>query len=96
MSATLNQVLSCIRDSMRTGEYLLAYDWALIGLLDHPKDEQLRYFAVLALARTGATDQAQAKYELYEMTNFSTLETCLLYTSPSPRDKRQSRMPSSA
>ena len=23
-------------------------------------------------------------------------ETCLLYTSPSPRDKRQSRMPSSA
>ena len=26
----------------------------------------------------------------------STLESCLLYTSPSPRDKRQSRMPSSA
>ena len=24
------------------------------------------------------------------------LTTCLLYTSPSPRDKRQSRMPSSA
>ena len=24
------------------------------------------------------------------------LYTCLLYTSPSPRDKRQSRMPSSA
>ena len=24
------------------------------------------------------------------------VETCLLYTSPSPRDKRQSRMPSSA
>ena len=24
------------------------------------------------------------------------LITCLLYTSPSPRDKRQSRMPSSA
>ena len=26
----------------------------------------------------------------------STLVICLLYTSPSPRDKRQSRMPSSA
>ena len=26
----------------------------------------------------------------------STTESCLLYTSPSPRDKRQSRMPSSA
>ena len=24
------------------------------------------------------------------------IEACLLYTSPSPRDKRQSRMPSSA
>ena len=27
---------------------------------------------------------------------FDDLEVCLLYTSPSPRDKRQSRMPSSA
>ena len=26
----------------------------------------------------------------------SVIKTCLLYTSPSPRDKRQSRMPSSA
>ena len=26
----------------------------------------------------------------------SMIEACLLYTSPSPRDKRQSRMPSSA
>ena len=26
----------------------------------------------------------------------SVIITCLLYTSPSPRDKRQSRMPSSA
>ena len=26
----------------------------------------------------------------------SVLQACLLYTSPSPRDKRQSRMPSSA
>ena len=28
--------------------------------------------------------------------NLSSLILCLLYTSPSPRDKRQSRMPSSA
>ena len=27
---------------------------------------------------------------------FTDLNSCLLYTSPSPRDKRQSRMPSSA
>ena len=30
------------------------------------------------------------------LTNFIAYITCLLYTSPSPRDKRQSRMPSSA
>ena len=29
-------------------------------------------------------------------TNETNINTCLLYTSPSPRDKRQSRMPSSA
>ena len=28
--------------------------------------------------------------------NFNVSQVCLLYTSPSPRDKRQSRMPSSA
>ena len=28
--------------------------------------------------------------------NIDVMLTCLLYTSPSPRDKRQSRMPSSA
>ena len=30
------------------------------------------------------------------ITGFALLVFCLLYTSPSPRDKRQSRMPSSA
>ena len=34
--------------------------------------------------------------ELVETRNVSVAEACLLYTSPSPRDKRQSRMPSSA
>ena len=31
-----------------------------------------------------------------DIKNFRQLRSCLLYTSPSPRDKRQSRMPSSA
>ena len=35
--------------------------------------------------------------KLYGQTNMAViLKGCLLYTSPSPRDKRQSRMPSSA
>ena len=32
----------------------------------------------------------------YHYTSDEVLFSCLLYTSPSPRDKRQSRMPSSA
>ena len=45
-----------------------------------------------AVPAMAATDQvlAQAQH-LSDVT-----KTCLLYTSPSPRDKRQSRMPSSA
>ena len=44
---------------------------------------------------------AKLAYKTYGQLNAShdnmvLLPTCLLYTSPSPRDKRQSRMPSSA
>ena len=35
------------------------------------------------------------RYSRYDV-DCAAVETCLLYTSPSPRDKRQSRMPSSA
>ena len=38
-------------------------------------------------ARPSTAEESKVKHELYG---------CLLYTSPSPRDKRQSRMPSSA
>ena len=34
--------------------------------------------------------------EVQALLNTAPGDTCLLYTSPSPRDKRQSRMPSSA
>ena len=36
-------------------------------------------------------DKLTKREQVYEY-----IKTCLLYTSPSPRDKRQSRMPSSA
>ena len=42
---------------------------------------------------------AATKVRFFTATNATTVsgtESCLLYTSPSPRDKRQSRMPSSA
>ena len=34
--------------------------------------------------------------KIFDKNESTDLITCLLYTSPSPRDKRQSRMPSSA
>ena len=38
-----------------------------------------------------------ATYAVYDFTNLATLKKyCLLYTSPSPRDRQKSRMPSSA
>ena len=42
----------------------------------------------------GATDGANVT--LTDGTNFDFHDTCLLYTSPSPRDRTRSRMPSSA
>ena len=47
-------------------------------------------------APAGATadDEDAVDAEIAEL--LARLRTCLLYTSPSPRDKRQSRMPSSA
>ena len=39
---------------------------------------------------------ASQKHEGWELVEQAYDDGCLLYTSPSPRDKRQSRMPSSA
>ena len=55
----------------------------------------------------GAIDQAQAAFQTWKHTSFAVratvmraaaelLRRCLLYTSPSPRDRQKSRMPSSA
>ena len=49
----------------------------------------------------GASFEILAKNVLDQVPSFFSVESyevtiCLLYTSPSPRDKRQSRMPSSA
>ena len=52
--------------------------------------------AQTSYART-QVELAQYEYLLPRLVGLWThLERCLLYTSPSPRDKRQSRMPSSA
>ena len=60
-----------------------------------------RIFPLIMLLMTGAT-VAPARADLvHRMTSSTQLSvngayTCLLYTSPSPRDRTRSRMPSSA
>ena len=57
-----------------------------------------RVFLVGAELKQGNTfDVNESMEELAELaTTAGATIICLLYTSPSPRDKRQSRMPSSA
>ena len=53
----------------------------------------------LKLARRQATKPGLIKVTktiIEDLNQGKTFSSCLLYTSPSPRDKRQSRMPSSA
>ena len=52
--------------------------------------------AVVDVQFDGALPEILNALETDNGGNRLVLEVCLLYTSPSPRDKRQSRMPSSA
>ena len=45
---------------------------------------------------TKFSDGSLEPYELLEQAYKNNLKFCLLYTSPSPRDRQKSRMPSSA
>ena len=48
------------------------------------------------LTKDAATEQAKRDAVEQGLGAYMTSSTCLLYTSPSPRDQRGSRMPSSA
>ena len=71
-----------------------------IGLKD-PTDEEFELVnAELGLHPLAVEDAVmgnqRAKIDAYEGSLLAVLKTCLLYTSPSPRDRTRSRMPSSA
>ena len=61
------------------------------------KDHGFRNLHIVDLdgALTGEIVNVDIVQEIVKKSNLK-VEICLLYTSPSPRDKRQSRMPSSA
>ena len=64
----------------------------------HGEDELVDGYVALQHARKAAAllGRRRAKVERARHVRRAKGKVCLLYTSPSPRDKRQSRMPSSA
>ena len=50
------------RSHAAAGDHLLAYDLAMRGLDEHPRDLALKHAALLALARSGATAKARERY----------------------------------
>src|SRR5665811_2077642 len=98
-----------VRSAARTASTLLpgvgcerfAYDLPIytLGLLTGVPENQLSRFAELAGAfagclSPGASDEAMARG--IDAAERLWVWICLLYTSPSPRDRTRSRMPSSA
>ena len=83
---------------------VLAKRLAAAGFEHEDIDDALGWLYGLAETTERCVDLAQAPTSgtrIYTDNEYSQLGTesigfCLLYTSPSPRDKRQSRMPSSA
>ena len=72
---------------------------AILTLEDFPTGDNLKITALLALSVYSfmASWNALNDYLDIEIDKINRPDRpCLLYTSPSPRDKRQSRMPSSA
>ena len=55
-----------------------------------------RWSGTLHMRHIASADLADTDIDDYEMVVFDGGNTCLLYTSPSPRDRTRSRMPSSA
>jgi Adenylate and Guanylate cyclase catalytic domain len=57
--------LDAVKREERRGELLTAFDVAERGLEEHPDDAALKHRAVLALARAGATEEAERRFDHY-------------------------------
>ena len=67
------------------------------GLSQHHLNRHQRQTNLIGAFRAFPMEQQGAHSSVWLVDDILTTgSTCLLYTSPSPRDKRQSRMPSSA
>jgi class 3 adenylate cyclase len=66
---TLETWLDKIAAAIRSGECLTAYDLAQRALEVYPDSDELKYQAVLALARSGATERAEELYAKFGLKN---------------------------
>ena len=57
--------LEAVRSALSRGEFLLAFDQADQAVDAYPGDTLLQYYAVLSLARAGATDRAEEELERF-------------------------------
>src|SRR2546428_2331041 len=64
--------LEAVVAAERRGELLSAFDLAEQGLEEHPGDVPLQHRAVLALARTGASEHAARRFEQYGLADVAT------------------------
>lgn len=67
-----------VRREERRGELLSAFDLAERGVAEHPDDLSLKHRAVLALARTGATDEAASRFAAYGLDQIENEEIAAL------------------
>jgi class 3 adenylate cyclase len=65
VSRPAGEWLEAVRGAERRGELLTAFDLAEQGLAEHPDDLWLKHRAVLALARAGATREAERRFLRY-------------------------------
>jgi hypothetical protein len=77
-SRTAAAWLEAVRDAERRGELLSAFDLAEQGLEEYPGDVALRFRAVLALARTGSTDQAARRFIQFDLSAVDTEDVAAL------------------
>ena len=78
--------LEIIRKCYLSIQPSLTRDDKVIIIDDRTTDETLKWMR----------ENTKALFSVHKVTAMSELRACLLYTSPSPRDNRVSRMPSSA
>ena len=84
-----------IKNSLMIEEenYGSEYEQAILENNDFEAVESNHDDLIMLMYTSGTTGHPKGAMINHQMQFFN---TCLLYTSPSPRDKRQSRMPSSA